>query len=43
MAEHSPMEMKAHEGTYESFLTLLKFGTVGCLLVAFVVIYLISH
>lgn len=43
MSDHSPMEMKAHEGTYESFLTLLKFGTVGCLLVAFLVIYLISH
>ncbi|MDH7637306.1 aa3-type cytochrome c oxidase subunit IV [Sphingomonas oryzagri] len=43
MSDHSPMEMKAHENTYEGFLSLLKFGTVGCLIVAFVVVYLISH
>lgn len=43
MADHSPMEIKAHERTYEGFLSLLKFGTVACLIVAALVVYLISH
>jgi hypothetical protein len=37
------MEIKAHARTYEGFLTLLKFGTVASLVVAFIVVYLISH
>jgi hypothetical protein len=43
MSDHGGMEMKAHEQTYGGFLTLLKFGTVACLAVAFLVVYLISH
>jgi hypothetical protein len=42
MADHSHMEMKAHEQTYGGFLTLLKFGTVASLIVAFIVVYLIA-
>jgi len=43
MADHGEMEIRAHEQTYGGFLTLLKFGTVACLIVAFLVVYLISH
>jgi hypothetical protein len=42
MAESSPVEMKAHEQTYGSFLKLLKYGTITSFLIAFVVVLLIS-
>jgi hypothetical protein len=42
MADSSPVEMKAHERTYGSFINLLKYGTVACLIVAFIVVYLIA-
>ena len=42
MAEHPHMEMKPHERTYDSFLKLLKFGAVGCIVIAFFVVYLIA-
>jgi hypothetical protein len=42
MTEGSPVEMKAHEQTYDSFIKLFKFGTLACLIVAFIVIYLIA-
>ena len=37
------MEMKAHEGTYGGFLTMMKFGTAASLLVGAIVILLIAH
>jgi len=43
MSDHSAMEMTAHEQTYGGFLKLLKFGSVACAIVAFLVVYLISH
>ena len=36
-------QMKAHEGTYASFIGLFKYGTVACALVAALVVYLISR
>jgi hypothetical protein len=36
-------DLKAHEQTYEGFLSLLKVGTVVSALVAIVVILLISR
>ena len=42
MADHSGMEIKAHEQTYDGFLTLLKFGTIASLLIAALVVYLIA-
>ena len=42
MAEHPRMEMKAHEQTYGGFLRLLRFGTATCIVVAFIVVYLIA-
>ncbi len=42
MSDHNGMEMKAHEQTYGGFLSLLKFGTIACLIVAFLVVYLIA-
>ena len=37
------MELKAHEGTYARFITLLKVGTIVSVLVTAVVILLIAH
>ncbi len=37
------MELKAHEGTYAGFLTLLKVGTVISAIVAGVVVLLIAN
>lgn len=42
MADSSPMDTKAHEQTYVSFLKLLKFGTIASLVVAALVVYLIA-
>ena len=42
MAEHSGFEMKAHEQTYGSFINLLKYGAVACLIVTAIVVYLIA-
>jgi hypothetical protein len=42
MAEGSPVEMKAHEQTYDSFIRLFKYGTLVCLVVAFIVVCLIA-
>ena len=35
-------DMKPHEATYHSVLGLLKYGAVGCMLIAAIVIWLIS-
>lgn len=35
-------DMKAHEGTYGSFMSFLKWGTAVSFLLAFVVIWLIA-
>jgi len=35
-------EIKVHEATYHSVIGLLKWGAVGCLVIAFLVIWLIS-
>lgn len=35
-------DMKAHVATYEGFLGLAKWGTVACVLVTALVIYLIA-
>lgn len=40
MADHT--DMKPHEATYHSVLNMLKYGAVGCFLVALIVIWLIS-
>ena len=43
MHEHaSDMDMPAHVGTYERVIAMLKWGTVGCALVAALVIWLIA-
>ena len=39
---HTPADMKAHAATYGSVMTLLKWGTVGCALIAALVIWLIA-
>jgi hypothetical protein len=36
-------DMKAHESTYHSVIGLLKYGAVACFVIAFTVIWLISH
>lgn len=36
-------EMKAHRATYDFVMTLLKWGAVACFVIAFAVIWLISH
>ncbi|WP_380874185.1 hypothetical protein ACFB49_46270 [Sphingomonas sp. DBB INV C78] len=36
-------DMKPHEGTYGGFLSLLKIGTIACVIIAALVIYLISN
>jgi hypothetical protein len=35
-------DMKPHEQTYSSVIGLLKWGAVGCLVIAAIVIWLIS-
>ncbi|ARS29042.1 aa3-type cytochrome c oxidase subunit IV [Sphingomonas sp. KC8] len=36
-------DLKAHEGTYGGFLSLLKIGTIATALVAALVVYLIAN
>lgn len=36
-------DMKAHESTYHSVIGLLKYGAAACFVIAFGVIWLISH
>lgn len=44
MADTSqPGQMKAHAGTYGSFISLFKWGTVACAIVAAIVIFLITR
>ena len=40
--KQSDMDMPAHVATYGSVMTMLKWGTVGCALVAAFVIWLIA-
>ncbi|MDB5680348.1 MAG: hypothetical protein JWO16_153 [Sphingomonas bacterium] len=40
MAGHT--DMKPHEQTYHSVIGLLKWGAVGCIIIAAIVIWLIS-
>jgi hypothetical protein len=35
-------DMKAHEATYNSITRLLFWGAIGCFIIAFIVIWLIS-
>lgn len=35
-------DMKAHNGTYEGFLGLVKWGIIVCTLVTALVVYLIA-
>ncbi len=35
-------DMKAHEATYHSVLGMLKYGAVGCFLIAGFVIFLLT-
>ncbi len=35
-------DMKAHEATYHSVIGLLKYGAVGCIIIAAIVIFLIT-
>lgn len=37
------MELKAHEGTYARFITLLKIGTIVSVIVAAIVVLLIAN
>lgn len=37
-----PDDMKAHMSTYASIISLLKWGTLGCAIVAAIVIWLIA-
>ena len=42
MASNGDMNIKAHVSTYGSVIGLLKWGTVGCAVVAAFVIWLIA-
>ena len=42
MADESAMDMPAHIKTYDRVMALLKWGTVFCLLVAALVVWLIA-
>ncbi len=42
MAEHVPMETKAHEKTYEGFIKAFTYGAVACFVIAAIVVYLIA-
>ncbi len=35
-------DMKAHNATYEGFIGLAKWGTIGCVLITALVMYLIA-
>lgn len=35
-------ELKAHSGTYDAFIGMMKWGTVGAILVAVLVVWLIA-
>ena len=37
------MDMPAHERTYSGFIGLFKYGAIACLIIAFLVIYLITR
>ena len=39
---HSEMDMPAHVATYGSVMSMLKWGTVGCALIAALVVWLIA-
>ena len=36
-------DLKAHEGTYLSFLSMLKMGSIATAVIAAIVIFLIAH
>ena len=42
MADQSGMDMPAHVDTYSSVMALLRWGAVGCFLIAMLVIWLIA-
>jgi len=35
-------DMKAHEATYRSVMRLLFWGAIGCFIIGFIVVFLIS-
>ena len=35
-------DMKAHEATYRNILSLIRWGAVGCFIIGFIVVWLIS-
>ncbi len=42
-ADNTRGEMKAHEGTYLSFLSMLKMGTIITIIIAAIVVLLIAR
>jgi hypothetical protein len=42
-AEGDAKDMKAHVGTYAGFTTLMKWGAVGAVLIAFAIILIIYN
>jgi hypothetical protein len=42
-ADESERALKAHEGTYQWFIGLMKYGAVICFIVAFIVIFVIRN
>ena len=42
MAEHVPMETKAHEKTYAGFIKAFTYGAIACFVIAALVVYLIA-
>ena len=37
------IDLPAHERTYSRFIGLFKYGAIACLIIAFLVIYLITR
>jgi Bacterial aa3 type cytochrome c oxidase subunit IV len=42
MADHTPMEIKAHEQTYTGFIKAFTYGALACFVIAAIVVYLIA-
>jgi hypothetical protein len=43
MAEQgAKIDLPAHERTYDSFISLFKWGAIACFLLAFIVIFIIT-
>ncbi len=42
MTGHGDMNMKAHASTYDRVIAMLKWATIGCAIIAALVIWLIA-